>query len=72
MQVPSHLFFLDIIEVKLYYVLLVLTPEIGLLYILIVFHHNLADVQVVPPTLLPPRAGRLRVLVLRIATCGKA
>jgi hypothetical protein len=72
MQVPSHLFFLDIIEVKLYYVLLVLSPKIGLLHILIVFYHNLAHVQVVPPTLLPPRAGRLRVLVLRIPSCSKA
>jgi hypothetical protein len=28
-QVPSHLFFLDVIEVKLHYVLLVLSLEIG-------------------------------------------
>ena len=72
MQVPSHLFFLDIIEVKLDYVLLVLSPEIGLLHILIVFHHNLAHVQVISATLEPSRAGRLRILVLRIPSCGKA
>ncbi len=69
---PSQLFFLDIIEVKLNNVLLMLPPEIGLMTIIIVFHHHLTDVQVVPPSLLPPGASRLRVLVLRVPSNGKA
>ena len=69
---PSHLIFLDIVQVKLDYVLLVLAPEIVLMYVVIIFHHYLTDVQVVPPPQLPPRASRLCVLVLRVPSDGEA
>jgi hypothetical protein len=72
LKVPSHLILLDVVEVKLHYVLLVLPPEIGLVYVVIIFHHNLTDVQVVPPSLQPARACRLRVLILRVPPNGKA